>query len=249
MSDTRPLRTLIVDDEELARNLLREYLGAHEDVEIAGECANGFDAVKAVAELRPDLLFLDIQMPKLDGFEVLELIDQDLAVVFVTAHDQHALRAFQIHAVDYLLKPYGPERLAEALQQARLRIGQPSAAAHRRLSTDARRDAGPIDRVLIKDQAKVHVIPVDQIDYVEALDDYVCLHVAGKKHLKSQTLAEIEGELDAQRFVRIHRSFLLNLDRLARLELYAKDSRVAFLQDGTELPVSRSGYSRLKERM
>lgn len=246
---TGTIRAILVDDEEPARGLMREYLSAHPDIEIVAECGNGFDAVKAVAEQAPDLLFLDIQMPKLDGFEVLELIERDVAVVFVTAHDQHALRAFQIHAVDYLLKPFGPERLAEALDQARRRIGQPSAAAHRRLSAEVRRGGGPLDRVLVRDQAKVHVIPVDQIDYVEALDDYVCLHAGGKKHLKAQTMAEMEAALDPSRFVRIHRSYLLNLDRLARLELYAKDSRVAYLQDGTQLPVSRSGYTRLRERM
>jgi two-component system LytT family response regulator len=242
------LRVIVVDDEAPARSLLREYLAVHADVEVVAECANGFEAVKAVAEHEPDLMFLDIQMPKLDGFEVLELVERDVAVVFVTAHDEHALRAFQIHAVDYLLKPYGPERLAEALEQARRRVGLASAAAHRRLATEARR-GGPLDRVLVRDQARVHVIPVDRIDYVEALDDYVCIHAEGKKHLKAQTLAELEAALDPARFVRIHRSYLLNLDRLARLELYAKDSRMAFLQNGTQLPVSRAGYARLRERM
>ena len=243
------LRAVIVDDEPLARSLLREYLAAHPDVAIVAECGNGFEAVKAVAECAPDLLFLDIQMPKLDGFEVLELLEREIAVIFVTAYDQHALRAFEIHAVDYLLKPFSPERLAEAIAHARLHVGGATPAGVRRLVADARPDRGALDRILVKDQSRVHVIPVDEIDYLEALDDYVCIHAASAKHLKPQTLAELERSLDPGRFVRIHRSYILNLDRLARLELLAKDSRVAILHDGRQLPVSRAGYARLKELM
>lgn len=248
-SDPKPLRAVIVDDEPLARGLLREYLAAHPDVEIVAECANGFEAVKAVSEHAPDLLFLDIQMPKLDGFEVLELLDREVAVIFVTAYDQHALRAFETHAVDYLLKPFSPERLAEALAQARRHVAHATPADYRRLAADARPGRAAVDRILVKDQSRVHVIPVDQVDYFEALDDYVCIHAAGQRHLKPQTLAELEQSLDPGRFVRIHRSYILNLDRLARLELYAKDSRVAILRGGEQLPVSRAGYARLKELM
>jgi two-component system LytT family response regulator len=241
------LRTVVVDDEAPARAVLREYLGTHPDVEVVAECANGFEAVKAVTELHPDLLFLDIQMPKLDGFEVLDLVGTGPAVVFVTAYDEYALRAFDVHAVDYLLKPFGPERLATALERVRVRlIGHESAPVGEIVAAARRRDV-PVHRILVRDGSKVHVIPVDALDYVEAQDDYVCLHTEGRRHLKEQTMSEMEAVLDPTCFVRIHRSVILNIERLARVEPYAKDSRVAILRDGTKLPVSRAGYARLNQ--
>jgi two-component system LytT family response regulator len=239
------LRVVIVDDEPLARAMVRQCLRAHAGVEIAAECANGFEAVKAVTELSPDLLFLDVQMPKLSGFEVLELIGRDVAVVFTTAYDQYALRAFDVHAVDYLLKPFSEERFAEALSRARARLGAKDALPIDALASEARPRQGPLERVLIRDGSQVHVLPVDRIDYVEAQDDYVCFKSDGKSYLKDQTMGSAEASMDPARFVRIHRSYLLNLDRIARVELYAKDSRVAILRDGTRLPVSRAGYARL----
>ncbi len=246
-TDEGKLRAVIVDDEESARALLREYLGEHPEVEVVAECANGFEAVKAVQDLRPDLLLLDIQMPKLDGFEVLELLDERPAVIFATAYDEYAVRAFEVHAVDYLLKPFSPERLAEALVRAEARRagGEPQP-----LREIARLRAGPdrpLARIVVRSESRIHVLPVDRIDYLEARDDQVRIKIGGEEHLKAQTLSELEDLLDPARFVRIHRSYLLNLDRLARLELYAKDSHVAILTDGTKLPVSRSGYARLKE--
>jgi two-component system LytT family response regulator len=243
---TSTLRVVIVDDEPLARGVIREYLRAHPDVEVVAECGNGFEAVKAVAEQSPDLLFLDVQMPKLSGFEVLELIGRDVPVVFTTAYDQYALRAFEVHAIDYLLKPFDEARFSEALSRARTRIGsQPPGSEVDALVSDARPRNTPAERVLIRDGSQVHVIPVEKIDYVEAQDDYVCFRAEGKEHLKDQTMAALEATLDPNRFVRIHRSYLLNIDRIARVELYAKDSRVAILRDGTKLPVSRAGYARL----
>jgi two-component system, LytTR family, response regulator len=240
-----PLRVVIVDDEPLARGLVRELLAAHPGVEVVAECVNGFDAVKAVAELRPDLMFLDVQMPKLSGFEVLELLGQEVPVIFTTAYDQYALRAFEVHAVDYLLKPFGAERFAEALSRARERLASREAAPIEALLSSARPRQTPVERVLIRDGSQVHVLPVDRIDYVEAQDDYVSFKADGKQYLKDQTLASVESCLDPARFVRIHRSYLLNIDRIARVELYAKDSRVAILRDGIRLPVSRAGYARL----
>jgi two-component system, LytTR family, response regulator len=240
------LRVVLVDDEDLARQVLREFLASHEDVEIVAECANGFEAVKAVAELRPDLLFLDVQMPKLTGFEVLELIDRDVGVVFVTAHDEFALKAFEVHAIDYLLKPFGPERLHDALARARKRLVRPEPVPVAELASAARGDSPHLERVLVRQGAQVHVIPVGRLDYVEAQDDYIGLRSEGKQYLKEQTLGQLEAQLDPARFVRIHRSYILNVDSLSRLELYAKDSRVAILKDGTRLPVSRAGYARLK---
>jgi two-component system LytT family response regulator len=238
---------VIVDDEELARGLLREMLKAHPEIEIAAECANGFEAVKAIAEHRPDLLFLDVQMPKLDGFEVLELIDPGPAIIFVTAYDQYAMRAFDAQAADYLLKPFSAERFERALERARPRIGD-SPPAHAGLATAARGPERP-RRIVVRDGPKVHIIPVDRLEYVEAQDDYVALHSGGKSYLKQQPIAGVEAMLDPARFVRIHRSAIVNLERVARIEPYSKDSRIAILSDGTRLPVSRSGYARLMEAM
>ena len=239
---------MIVDDEPLARAVIREYLRAHPEVEVVAECGNGFEAVKAVAELSPDLVFLDVQMPKLNGFEVLELLGRSVPVVFTTAYDQYALRAFEVHAVDYLLKPFDERRFSEALSRARTRLQahQPSAEVEA-LVTAARPRHGSVERVLIRDGSQVHVIPVEKIDYVEAQDDYVCFKSEGRQYLKDQTMAALETTLDPARFVRIHRSYLLNIDRISRVELYAKDSRVAILNDGTRLPVSRAGYARLSK--
>jgi two-component system LytT family response regulator len=241
----KPLRLVIADDEDLARSLVREYLKDSLDLEIVAECRNGFEAVKAVTELKPDLLMLDIQMPRLDGFEVLELIERETNVIFVTAYDQYAIRAFDVHAIDYLLKPFSAERLTEALDRARKKIerGEPTTTAA--LAAEARPPGTRADRILIRDGGDVHVVPMARIDYVEAQDDYVCFRAEGKRYLKQQTLGDVEAALDPARFVRIHRSYILNVDRLAKLELYAKDSHAAILRDGTRLPVSRSGYSRL----
>jgi two-component system LytT family response regulator len=219
------------------------------------ECGNGFDAVKAVAEHAPDLMFLDVQMPKLDGFEVLELLGRAVPVIFTTAYDKYALRAFDVHAVDYLLKPFSEERLAEALSRARTRLGSSDSAGEGgdapldvgALVSAARPRQGPLERVLIRDGAQVHVLPVERIDFVEAQDDYVSFVAEGKSFLKDQTMAAVEASLDPARFVRIHRSYLLNIERIARVELYAKDSRIAILRDGRKLPVSRAGYQRLSK--
>jgi two-component system LytT family response regulator len=241
-----PIRVVLVDDEALARDLLRELLAAHPDIEIVAECANGFEAVKTVQERPPDLLLLDVQMPKLDGFDVLELLGGTVPVIFTTAYDHFALRAFDVHAVDYLLKPFGADRLAEALDRARERIRAKQPMPLQPLVAAARTERGPLSRILIRDRADVHVIPVERIDFIEAQDDYVSVKVGPKSYLKEQTLSELEGHLDPGRFVRIHRRFLLNLTRLAKIELSVTESRVAILHDGTELPISRTGYARLK---
>ena len=242
------LRVIMVDDEAPARRLLREYLEGTPNVSIVAECGNGFEAVKAVAELEPDLMLLDIQMPKLDGFEVVELLERDLPIIFITAHDEHALRAFEVHAVDYLLKPYSSDRLGEAIERARERIGRGEASPSLDdLVSVARPDGGDLERILVRDGSDVRVIPVESVDYVEAQDDAVAIHVGGVAHLKAQRLATLGERLDPKRFIRVHRSFILNIDRLRSIELYAKDSRIAILEDGTKVPVSRSGYARLRE--
>jgi len=242
------IRAVIVDDEDLARQLLREYLRSEEDIEIVAECGNGFAAVKAVAEHKPDLLFLDVQMPKLDGFEVLELVDREVAVVFVTAYDQYAMKAFDAAAVDYLLKPFGADRFRTALERVRRRLGEkrpmPAAAE---LKSAARAPGQYTERIVVKDGARVHVIPVSQLDFAEAQDDYVSLRSEKKNYLKQQTISSLEASLDPARFVRVHRSYIVNLERIAKIEPYTKDARLAVLKDGSQIPVSRAGYARLKE--
>lgn len=246
MSTTKKrLGALIVDDEDLARVVIRELLSSHPEIEILGECANGFEAVKTVADHKPDLIFLDVQMPKLTGFDVLELIGTDVPVIFVTAYDQYAMRAFDVHAVDYLLKPVGKERFEAALERAKSRLGE-KMPAPQELAAAARPPQQFLERLVVKDGTKVTLIPVAKLDYAEAQDDYVALASQGKKHLKQQTIVGLEACLDPSAFVRIHRSYIVNLERVARIEPYGKDSRLAILADGTRLPVSRTGYARLK---
>jgi len=242
------IRAIIVDDEDLARQILREYLGSEQDVEIVAECANGFAAVKSVAEHKPDLLFLDVQMPKLDGFEVLELIAREVAVVFVNAFDQYAMKAFDAAAVDYLLKPFGADRLQAALQRVRRRLGErQTMPAATELKAAARPPDQFAERIVVKDGARVHVIPVSKLDFAEAQDDYVSLHSESKNYLKQQTISSLEASLDPARFVRVHRSFIVNIERISKIEPYTKDARLALLADGSQVPVSRAGYARLRE--
>ncbi len=246
MSESEPIRALIVDDEAPARRILAEYLAEVPEVEVVGECQNGFEALQAVDEQRVDLLFLDVQMPKLGGFDVVELLgDASPAIVFVTAYDEYAVAAFEVHALDYLLKPFSAERLREAVERVKAQLREPPAVP----AAELPRAASPEhrERVLVRDGPRIHVVAVTDLDYVEAQDDYVVLKTGEGKLRKQQTLGELAASLDPDRFLRIHRSYLLNVDRLARIELYAKDSRVAILKDGTRLPVSRTGYARLRE--
>ena len=245
MSGQKVLRLVIVDDEPPARDLLAQYLEERSDVEVVAACANGFEAVKAVEELKPDIVLLDIQMPKLDGFEVLELLDHRPQVIFTTAYDEYGPQAFEVEAVDYLLKPIAPERLGQALDRARARIDAGESQPLDRISRDLMTDDTKRRRVLVREGARVHVLQSGDIDYVEAQDDYVVLCCGGKTFRKKQTLTDLESRLGDE-FVRIHRSYLLNVDRLHRIEPYARDSRVAFLTDGKRLPVSRAGYDRLR---
>jgi two-component system LytT family response regulator len=247
-SGSRRIRAVIVDDEDLARGIVREYLNSAADVEVVAECSNGFEAVKTIGEIKPDLIFLDVQMPKLDGFEVLELIDKGPAVVFTTAYDSYAMKAFDAHAVDYLLKPFSTQRFETALDRVRQRLrahAAPVTPPATELAAAARPPHQHAERVVVKDGAKVTIIPVDKLDYVEAQDDYVALHSQKKNYLKQQTISSLETVLDPNQFVRIHRSCIVNIERIAKIEPYTKDSRVAILHDGTRLPVSRAGYARL----
>ncbi len=248
MSDrSKKWKALLVDDEELARKLLREMLSTHPEIEIVAECANGMEAVKAAGEFSPDLLFLDVQMPKLTGFDVLELVDTSkLSVIFVTAYDQYAMKAFEVHALDYLLKPFSRERFESALERAKTQRPE-TRAEPASLAASARPAGRYLERIVVKDGTKVTLIPVKKLDYAEALDDYVSLASEGKKQLKQQTISGLEAALDPALFVRIHRSYLVNIERVVRIEPYAKDSKVAVLSNGVKLPVSRAGFARLKK--
>ena len=241
------MRVIIVDDEHLARAVLREYLAAHAGIEIVAECANGFEAVKAIGELAPDLVFLDIQMPKLDGFEVVELAGARTHYIFVTAYDQFALKAFEVRAIDYLLKPFSRERLAQALESARTRATPPGQLAA--VAGEAARRDGPLQRILIRDGARVHVVPTASVDWIEAQDDYVQISAGGRLHLKNGKMAELEQGLDPTLFLRVHRSYIVNVGAIERIEAPTKDSWCAVLKDGKRVPVSRSGYQKVKDLM
>jgi two-component system LytT family response regulator len=236
------LRALIIDDEDLARRLTKEYLRSHSDIQVVAECENGIEAVDAITEHQPDLIFLDIQMPKLNGFEVLEATERKDGVIFTTAYDQYALKAFDQHAIDYLLKPYSQQRFDEALNKARKLLGQTNPAVHALL---AQTNALP-ERLTVRDRGQTHVIPVAQIDYIEAQDDYVQIYFAGKSLLKTQSLSDLEKQLDPTVFVRIHRSTIIRLQALKCLERTSKDSYQAVMHNGINLPISRSGYDRIK---
>jgi two-component system, LytTR family, response regulator len=239
---TQSLKVLIVDDEELARRLIREYLKPHADIEIIGECENGMEAVRDIGACNPDLVFLDIQMPKLTGLEVLELTGRRSGVIFTTAYDQYALKAFDLHAVDYLLKPYSQARFDEALSRARKLVGQAQSALDSLIAESPEK----LERILIRDREQVHVIPVEKIDYVEAQDDYIAIHSEGKSYLKTQRLSDLEQKLDGKTFVRVHRSFIVNVAQLQAIEKFGKDGHAARLRDGKRIPISRTGYDRIK---
>ncbi len=249
MTTPTPLRALIVDDEDLARRLILEYLKGHADIEVVGECDNGLDAVRQIGALSPDLVFLDIQMPRLTGLEVLELTGRRAGVIFTTAYDEHAIKAFELHAVDYLLKPFSKARFDDALARARtlhVPAGGASAQAPALDALVARRTA-PLERILIRDREQVHVIAIDQVECIEAQGDYLAIHAGGKCHLKPQRISEIEEQLDATRFLRVHRSFIISLAYLQAIERPGPDRHAARLRSGKRVPISRSGYEKLRE--
>jgi two-component system LytT family response regulator len=246
------IRTLIVDDEPLARERIRSFLETEEDVEIVGECGDGPSAVEAIERERPDLLFLDVQIPEMDGFGVIERIGpvRMPVVVFVTAYDQYALQAFEVHAVDYLLKPFDQERFHKALQRAR------SAVAARRdgdfserlmaLLQDLKAPQGPLERLVVKSSGRIFFLRVEEIDWVESSGNYVCLHVGKESHLLRETMAGIEAKLDPSRFIRIHRTAIVNVDRIKELHLLFHGEYGVVLRDGSTLTLSRSYRDRLR---
>ncbi|MFC2160431.1 LytR/AlgR family response regulator transcription factor [Acidobacteriota bacterium] len=238
-------RVLIVDDEPLARKAMVLALKVFPEIEIIGECADGFEAVKVINKKNPDVVFLDIQMPKLDGFDVLDLLENPPFIVFVTAYNEFALKAFESHALDYILKPVKTERLAKTIEQVEKRLREDKRQPLGPLLDQYQHIHLPLQRILVKDRNRIHILKVDDISYVEAQDDYVSFFTKERSYLKKETLSRLDKQLDSHRFVRIHRSYLLNIDFLSKIEPYAKDSKIAVLKDGKTLPISRSGYQRL----
>ena len=241
------IRTIIVEDEELARNLLKSFLKDQENIEVVAECENGFEGVKMINELKPDLVFLDIQMPKITGFEMLELLEHKPHIIFATAYDQYALKAFEYNAADYLLKPYSKVRLNEAIEKVAERIrndGSESEVADK-VSDYPREET--LDRIVVKDRHKINIIPVDDVRYIESMDDYVMIYTANSRHMKQKTMKYFEGALDPNHFIRIHRSYIVKVEEINEIQQYEKESYIVILHDKTKLKVSKTGYKNLKE--
>ena len=246
MSDI--IRTVIIEDEALARNLLKNYLADHDQIEIIAECENGFEGLKAINEMKPDLVFLDVQMPKLTGFEMLELLEFKPEIIFTTAYNQYAIKAFEQHAVDYLLKPFSKERMLMAVERAieKLKGVKQDESPIDKLTE--RPDSEFIERVVVKDKSKIHIIPVEQIRYIESLDDYVMIYTKEKRYVKQKTMRFFEDNLNPKEFVRIHRSYIAKVEEIAEIQQYEKESHIVILKnDHTKLKVSKTGYKNLKE--
>jgi two-component system LytT family response regulator len=238
------IKALIIDDEPLARSIIQEYLQPHSSISVVQECNDGFEGVKAIQQHQPQLIFLDIQMPKINGFEMLELIDQPPAVIFTTAFDDYAIRAFERHAVDYLLKPFSQERFDKAVRKW-MEHYNPAASAAPLLET-ASLSPQQSQRIVVKTGGRIRIIPVDEVDYLEAADDYVKIHTSAGAFLKNKTMGHFEQVLDAGQFVRTHRSFIVNIQRITRLDAHEKESWLALLTTGARVPVSKAGYAKLK---
>ncbi len=243
--DTK-IKAIIIEDEELSRKLIISYLEDFNEIEIIRECANGFEGIKTINELNPHLVFLDIQMPKLNGFEMLELLDNIPEIIFITAHNEFAIKAFEFNAVDYLLKPYSKERLIEAVKKAidRIKSQRPADKNIGKLINQSFGDI--IERVVVKTGSKIKVIPVQKMHYLEAQDDYVMIYTEDSKHLKQATMAFFETHLDPKQFIRVHRSYIVKIDQVVQLEPYEKDNYVAVLKSGAKIKVSKSGMKNLK---
>ncbi len=241
------LRTIIVEDEELARNLMKSFLKGNDKIEIIAECENGFEGVKMINELKPDLVFLDIQMPKITGFELLELLEHKPQIIFATAYDQYAIKAFEFNAADYLLKPYSKDRLLEAVDKVVDRIQKEGVVSDVSEKIENFPKEGFLDRVVVKDRHKIHIIPVDQIRYIESMDDYVMIYTSEGRHMKQKTMHYFEASLDTKEFVRIHRSYIVKVSQINEIQQYEKESYIVILHDKTKLKVSKTGYKNLKE--
>jgi len=240
------MKVIIIDDEPLARSIVKEYLQKHPQLEIAQECNDGLDGLKAIQQHQPDLIFLDIQMPKINGFEMLELIEQPPSVIFTTAFDEYAIKAFETHAVDYLLKPYSQDRFDKAIQKWMEQKNIVSEKNTTELLETASQSPAQSQRIVVKNGSKIKIIPVQDIFYLEAADDYVKVHTKEGYFLKNKTMNHFEMALDPQIFVRSHRSYIVNIQQITRIDPYEKDNHIAILRSGNKVPVSRNGYIKLR---
>jgi two-component system, LytTR family, response regulator len=246
------ISTLIIDDESLARDIVKRYANNHPSLNIMAECSDGFEALRQIQTHKPDLLFLDIQMPKLDGFELLEVLDYSPAIIFTTAFDQFAIKAFEMNAVDYLLKPFSKERFDGAVQKAIQRIGIEKSTVHTSLEIlkeNVQESRGTLDRVVTRLGSKVSVIPVDRIWYIESADDYVMIYSELGNHLKEKTMKYFEEHLPQNNFVRIHRGNIINLSQISAIEPYTKDTHIVTLKCGAKLRASAEGYKKLRSML
>ena len=243
------IRTIIIDDEKLAREIVKNYLKKDDRLELISECSNGFEAIKTINDLNPDLIFLDIQMPKINGFEMLELIDDPPVIIFTTAFDQYALKAFEVNAADYLLKPFAPERFNDAISKALTLLKDKNSNLEKIKNIVKHIDEKEeyLDRVVVKTNQKISIIPTEQINYIQAQDDYVMLYTEQGKFLKQKTMKFFENRLNPEEFIRLHRSYISKLDRINEINLLEKETYQVTLKDGEKLPVSKSGYAKLKE--
>ena len=240
-------RALIIDDEPLARMVVKEYLLNFPEIEVLQECNDGFEGLKAINQYQPDLLFLDVQMPKINGFEMLELVDQQPAVIFTTAFDEYAIKAFEAHAVDYLLKPFNKDRFNKAIEKY-LSQATP-AVAHKKTEEllEAANSPAQHERIVVKTGTKVKIIPVQDVEYLMADDDYVSVYTPEGSFLKNKTMNFFEQTLDPRYFVRTHRSYMVAIQQITRIDPYEKDSHLAILKSGAKIPVSKTGYVKLKQ--
>jgi two-component system, LytTR family, response regulator len=240
-------KVIIIDDEPLARSIVNEYLQKHPQLELMQECSDGFEGVKAIQQHQPDLIFLDIQMPKITGFEMLELIEQPPSVIFTTAFDEFAIKAFEAHAVDYLLKPFDQQRFDKAIAKWTEQRSNSTEKATQDLIESASLSPSQSQRIVVKNGSKIKIIPVHDVFFLEAADDYVKIHTTEGYFLKNKTMAHFEQSLDGEQFARCHRSYIVNVQQITRIDAYEKDNHVALLRSGAKVPVSRGGYGKLKE--
>jgi two-component system, LytTR family, response regulator len=240
------MRAILIDDEPLARSVVREYLTPWVDVEVVDECNDGFEGVKSIMQHKPDLIFLDIQMPKINGFEMLELLEEKPDVIFATAFDEYALQAFEAHAVDYLLKPFTRERFDKAIQKWMDQHQSSNSRQKTQQLLDDVAQTSQKDRVVVKTGTKIKIIPVEDIIFLEADDDYVNIHTPEGSFLKNKTMAFFEKTLDSSQFVRVHRSYIVKIQEITRIDPYEKDSHLAILKSGAKIPVSKTGYGKLR---
>ena len=245
------IRIVIIDDEAPARELIKYYLKEVDSVEVIAECSDGFSGLKSISAMNPDLVFLDIQMPRLTGIELVEVLTEKPEIIFTTAYDQFAIRAFELNAVDYLMKPFPKKRFLDAVKKAidKIQSGKGNKEPANELLVKKPESSQPVNRVVVRKGNAINLIPLEQIKYVEAQDDYVMIYHSSGKALKQQTMKFYEDNLPKTDFVRIHRSYIVKVEEIKRIEPYGKENHVAILQSGDKLPVSRAGYKNLRKEL